>query len=269
MSVPESLLEMQRWVAQIVSLPLRQMGEDGLPIFEKRVSLEVEERISPGPFLTAEQRIGLYNQQYWFRLFIILQEQYPTLTRLFGFTSFNRELAEPYLLHFPPSHWSLSTLGARLSEWIEKEYKEEDKVLVYEAALVDAAYERIFYAGSFDPLDSEDFSRAKSEPLFLQPTVQLLSLHADLFCFRSELLSFEPEHWVGADFPPIQWGDLHFYTLSKAGIYEEIGSSELILLKAFQKGSTLRAACKNLSIDVEPFIADWFKKWVQRGWLYL
>ena len=73
-----------------------------------RSTREVDEMIScPGPHLTAQQRIGLYNQQYWFRLFTIMQEQYPTVTRLFGFGSYNREIAEPFLLRFPPNHWAI------------------------------------------------------------------------------------------------------------------------------------------------------------------
>ncbi|MBS0624467.1 MAG: putative DNA-binding domain-containing protein [Verrucomicrobia bacterium] len=190
MNCPASLLEMQHWIAKILTRPLRKMGEDALPIFDEETGREIDEKLTSGPHLTAQQRIGIYNQQFWFRVFTVLQEQYPTLTRLFGFAAFNREVAEPYLLRYPPNHWILAKFGARLPQWLQEEYNQSDKMLVYEAALVDAAYEN-------------------------GTPGQVLSLHADLFAFRAQMLAHEPEHWIHADFPRIEWGPLRHYVLPK------------------------------------------------------
>lgn len=144
LSVPPSLLEMQQWFAKIVASPIRETGEYRLPLYEKQLSESIEKRISPGPRLSAEQRIGIYNQQYWFRLFVLLQDSYPTLLRLFGHQDFNHLIAEPYLQKYFPDHWSLSFLGSRLPRWIEEEYQEEDKSLILAAAQLDEVHERLF-----------------------------------------------------------------------------------------------------------------------------
>ena len=269
MNCPSSLLDLQRWVGRILTKPLRRLDERGLPVYEESVAREIAMFITPGPSLTSEQRMGLYNQQYWFRLFIVLQEQFPTLTRLFGFGNFNREIAEPYLLKYPPSHWSLSPLGFQLPQWIEEDYRAEDYILVHEAALVDAAYGKLFSSRFAAPLDLRDFAQAKTEKLVLQPFVQVLALHADLFDFRRQMLQHEPAYWLDADFPAIQWGEARFFTFSAEEGVEEIFKDEYLLLKAFQRGATLQEACDQLSSQAAEFIVGWFKQWTQRGWLTL
>jgi hypothetical protein len=269
MNCPSFLLDLQKWVGRIITQPLRSLDEKGLPIYEESLSREIALFVSSGPHLTSAQRIGLYNQQYWFRLFIILQEQYPTLVRLFGFGNFNQEIAEPYLLKYPPGHWSLSALGYSLPQWIEENYRAEDYILVYETALVDAAFDKLTASRIAIPLDLRDFAQAKTEKLVLQPFVQVLALHADLFDFRKQMLEQEPAYWLDADFPIIQWKEQQFFVVSSGKGIEEISQDEYLLLKAFQGGSTLQAACAPLSHQAVDSIADWFKQWTQRGWLAL
>lgn len=204
---------------------------------------QADQQILSTPNLSALQRISIYAQQYWQRLLPFLQKSYPTLLHLFGPTEFDELIAKPYLLAFPPDHWSLSKLGSRLPYWIERHYHEEDKILVYQASLVDESFTRI---RSTLPLPND-----LSAPFYLQSHITLLALDADLFTFRKELLQQKT--------PTIDWGEKRYFACC-----EEITSTQYLLLKAFEKGATIEEACSQ--IDSAPDIADWFKTWAERGW---
>lgn len=186
--IPPSLLEIQTWFGKMIARPL------GKP------AANIEKWITPGPHLTPQQRLAIYNEQYWLRLFIILQKDYPTLLRLFGPQDFNQLIGEPYLLKYPPRHWSLRFLGSRLPQWIEKDYQEEDKILVSQVAQIEAAFISLF---------------------FLKDKNLILTLNANLFAFREQLLEKEPNYWTEHPFPKIDWGKKRRYLVSANG-YAEI-----------------------------------------------
>lgn len=182
---PSDLLELQRWFASFVTRPLVTAGPYHLPLYETPLVQDIAHHISPTKRLNSEQRIGIYNQQYWWRLFTLLQIHYPTLVRLFGYADFNASLAEPYFLRYPPTSWILSCLGEKLPAWIEDYYHAEDRSIVLEVARVDEVYERLFRLEEGDEI--------------------ALVCDGDFFAFRKAMLEHPPEHWQTADFPSIQW----------------------------------------------------------------
>lgn len=268
--VPKFLLELQQWMGAVLVCPLRNQKEYQLPHYEEELIAEIEKRITPGPSLSAAQRMGIYNQQYWFRLLALMQKHYPSLTRLFGYADFNRLLAEPYLVRYFPNHWSLAKLGSRLPVWVREEYQEEDRDLVYQMALIDEAHERLFYAHPLSPLTKEDLSRNRT--LFLQPTLALFALEADLFAFRRALLEQEVEYWAENEFPKIDWADgMRFFVLFMNGeelFREEISQKEHLLLKAFEGGAKIEEALSFLQNQKKyAKVREWFQKWGERKWL--
>ena len=263
--VPASLLDLQKWFVKIESRIIRRTGEFKIPLYDRKTALAIEKRITAGPKLSAAERLGIYNQQYWWRLFALMQDRYPGLTRLFGAADFNRSIAEPYLLKYYPNDWSMNALSSRLPRWIEEEYREEDKILVLQMALADESHQRLPQAPQMPPLKPGE----ERKRLYLQPFVALLDLDADLFSFRAQLIEREPKHWEENDFPPLDWSEkkrrFALYRGKEELQYEEISDSESILLKAFEKGSTLSLACSLLG--EAPQIGAWFQKWTARGWL--
>ena len=269
-SVPTSLLDLQKWVSGMLVRLLRQSDAFNIPLYDSETGAEIEKWITPGPRLTASQRIGIYNQQYWFRLLTLMQEDYPTLVRLFGYADFNRIIAQPYLLKYTPNHSCLASLGTRLLQWIEEDYREEDKHLVLSAARVDEAYERLFFALFSPPLDTSSLDCLADKPIYLQPFVALFDLGADLFTFRSEMLSQEPEYWLENDFPKIDWSKSHYFALHrKRGelIWEEMEPDEFSLLRSFEKGAKIEEALFSFDEENSSKLAEWFQKWAQNGWL--
>lgn len=262
--VPPTLLDLQKWFGQFIARPLVDLGEFNLPIYISETARDIEQWITPGPTLSAAERMGIYHQQFWFRLLNLLQEIFPSLTRLFGYKDFNELIAEPYLLKYFPDHWAISVAARKLPQWIEEEYSDEDKVLVHQIALIDEAYDRLYYEkNEIKPIERK---------LFLQPTIELFALDGDLFSFRKALLEKEPDAWLEEELPKIDWSRKRWYTLSLVkfvSIYEEISEEEYLLLKAFQRGSTIDDACQLIEErDVEAHIAQWFQKWTQKQWLF-
>jgi hypothetical protein len=183
-SPPRDLALLERWFAGVITRPFRGEGELRLPNYEHELRLTIAEKIAPGPKLTPHERIGIYHQQYWWRLFVMLQEQYPTLVRLFGYGDFNVFFAEPYLLQYPPSTWFIPHLGRCFPQWIQTHYKEEDSSFVFAVAQLDEIHERLLH-GTQD--------------------AALLELEGDLFLFRERLLEKPVDAWMNTELPPIDW----------------------------------------------------------------
>ncbi len=178
MSAPASLEKMQYWLAEMVRMPVREMeGRFRLPLFDPEHNREIRENISPGPFLSSEERMGLLRQQFWFRMFVLMQERYPGLLRLFGYADFNFSIVEPFILKYFPDHWSLVYFGEKLPQWIDEEYHEEDRIVVLEMARTDAASEW---------------------KLLVEPEKY------DFVGFRRALLERPPEYWEEHPFPALE-----------------------------------------------------------------
>ena len=97
------------------------------------------------------------------------------VVRLFGYTSFNREIATPYLSENPPTHWALCQLGQTLPEWIYNHYTAEDRELVALAAQIDAATQVAFWIGALPPIAFEHLSDKEilTKKITLQPHIHL------------------------------------------------------------------------------------------------
>lgn len=270
--VPKRLYSLQKWFGRAISsLPIQEADVYGLPTLDDDLAKEALVYMTAGPKLSADKRVAIYNQQYWFRLFSVMQDIFPFVVRLFGYEAFNELIAKPYLLKYPPSHWSLNELGKNLPKWITRFYKETDKELIYEAALIDEAYDRLFFAGHLPKIKK----MKKQQKLFLQPTLALFTLSSNLFDLREKLLKNSVEYWEENPFPSIKWGKKKHYLLYReSGIikYQKLEETPYLLLRSFEKGSTLENAITKLvdyidPTDIEEKMKKWFYEWVKKGFV--
>jgi hypothetical protein len=268
-TVPPVLEELQIWFSKNLTRPFRQTAEFNLPVYPEPLIEEIKKQIAPGPFLSPEQRFGIYNQQYWWRLFVLLQEIYPTLVRLFGYRDFNTLIAEPYLLRHPPTDWFLPYLGNDLPKWIQEEYQEDDRELLFQMAEIDLAHEHLFHAGAH-PIPTAESLMQK---LYLQPFLSLFHHSADLFSFRSQLLEHGAAYWQAQDLPQLDNSKRTYYSLlyrTKGGLlHEELELAQYQLLSAFQRGAHLSEACSLVDPNCASAIGSWFKTWMERGFFTL
>lgn len=280
---PTYLKEAQQWMASIIVRPI-DMQNNMHPISPtgNRMEEEAMHYIAPSWSLKPHQRIELYNQQYWWRLLNVLHDMFPLVVRLFGYADFNQTIGFPYLVKYPPKHWSLNALGENFCRWVLEEYPHDDRQLIYDAAAIDWGYDRSFIAAALPPLSIKegcDLSSIATSKFFLQPWLFFFEFSYDLFKFRDELLEHTPDAWIDMDFPPLDKGKKHF-ALCRAPsghiIWSEISEGEFLLLNRFKKGASITDACKWLEKQNSEIVQQaleqiqmWFHQWVARGWFSL
>lgn len=278
--VPAHLKKTQQWFASIIT---RAIDEESLmnPISPSGIPMEeeAEQIIAPSPTLRPAQRIQLYNQQYWWRLLNALHENFPLVTRLFGYHNFNLVIGFPFIEKHVPDHWALSRLGHNLAKWIQENYCESDKELVYNAACVDWAYNDSFLSAQGPSIDSGNLSEIFHLNLTLQPSVKLFQFPYELFQCRLEFIKQEVDYWIEHDFPELKKDkSCYYFTLYRNRhndiAYQEITEPEYLLLSRFQTGTTIEKSCTWLERQKKAIreaamqnLHLWFQEWTARKWL--
>lgn len=272
--VPKELRKTQEWFASIITRPIDQdnnMME--LSPSGKAMSVEAKKFIVPSPTLKSHQRIEIYNQQYWWRLLSILHENFPFVTRLFGYYDFNQTIGFPYLVKYPPSDWSLNHLGSALSSWVDEFYHENDKELIQNAAAIDYAYNISFFAAKKKSINFEtsNLEELSSKSLTLQPHIHLFAFNNDLFKFRADMQKESPEYWMENDFPKLEKGEYYFILYRNHQNYvlsDTLSKVAYQILKAFQIGASIDSICEWLETEDEATCNEamqnmqiWFRNW--------
>jgi len=285
--VPVKLRQTQQWFASIITRP---MEEDSKMVATSPSGHSMEDEsknyITPSPTLEPHQRIELYNQQYWWRLLSNMHEIYPLVTRLFGYYHFNHEIAVPYLVKYPPNHWSLNYLGSQLPRWLNDNYRANDKALVLSSANIDCAFNDCFTTIQKEPIDlanlpvTGDITSLLNKKIYLQEHLSLFELDFNLFPFREKFIKEDGDYWIDHDFPELPKGKKYFFALYRAlnnnAAWLEISAGEFYLLNLFKKGTSIEKACgslekanKDIAESAMANLHKWFQEWVIRRWLTL
>lgn len=284
-NVPLVLKREQEWFGSIIGRPIDiQNRINPISPSGQLIDAEASEHIAPSPTLQSFQRIEIYNQQYWWRLLNTLHESFPFTVRLLGYFDFNQKIGFPYLIKYPPNHWSLGFLGNRLVRWCEEEYHQENKQLIKEALELDWAFTFSFVCGSLPPLtsdqlkDSEEAEAIFSKTLYIQPFIFLFDHEYNLFHYRMVLLGQDCGYWKNHGLPTLDYTRKHFYVIYRNPnneiSWKEISFGEYFILSQFQKGSTIDHVCELLE-EQSPTCYEtaavnlqaWFHEWTQREWL--
>ncbi len=134
-------------------------------------------------------RLAVYNRQYWFRLFSVLQDAFPLTTRLFGHWLFN-DHATRFLLERPPSGWDVGRVPDGFEAFLAGALDTPDRDAVLEAARIDAAWRRIFTAPPAAPYrpTPQDAARLLDARLVPSPALALIEEHWPLLELRRKVL---------------------------------------------------------------------------------
>jgi len=271
--IPASLFEIQDWFQSVITLPIDRNNQI---CSSRSISEEAENYISPNAQLSSQERIQIYHQQYWWRLLGHLHEMFPTLVRLFGYADFNLCIGVPYLMKYPSRHWSLSKLGSQMAKWIDEDYNENDKLLIFFSAVLDWAYEEVFFAPS--PVCFPPSEHMLTQKIAFQSHVKIFKLPFNLFSFRTNLLKEKPDFWFENEFPKLpKEKDYYFIIFRNAHqriVYQEVPQGHWSLLNLIQSGKSIKEACDSLEEHGgEPFeqaktaLPDWIQEWISKNWL--
>jgi Putative DNA-binding domain len=279
--VPALLKRKQQWFANIIVQPLDHENRISFQTPSGRsIEEEASDYIASSPALKPFERIEIYNQQFWWRILNSLHDTFPIATRLFGYEDFNHIIGIPYIKKYLPNHWSLSFLGDRLSQWVEEEYRRDDKELVSDAVSIDWAYNNAFMAAHYPSLGAKNIAEPETlmmKNVLLQPHLKLFELDYDLFKLRKEFLTFDPEYWLVNDFPKICRNKSYYFVLYRSRenllVSEDVTEGEYRLLQKFETGNTIEHAVdwlvkqKNLREEASNSLHLWLEKWIVNQWL--
>lgn len=273
---PRELRHLQEQFGHAISRPLvfddGDSGDYELSI--EQYDIDLLDDIRPRMQASAAERLGIYNQQYWFRLLTVMQEEYPLTERLLGTLTFNK-MVMAYLSAYPSTSPSLRHLSDRLVEFLQQDHT-WNRSLVVESARLEYLFIHAFDAAAlpvFDPssLSLDERQALVTIPLKFQPHWSLLVEHWNLVDCRKQVkhnperVSIQPSEQVG------YWA---IYRGEHGTIAYALDPLQYRLLDMLANGQTLGAACDRLldevsdedAVTVAENIQDWFTLWAAQGW---
>jgi hypothetical protein len=225
-------------------------------------------RVITSTVVATDERMRIYQQLYWCRLFRFFYEKYPFLTRLFGFSCMNEEILIPYLLRYRPDHWCMRTVGDRLMQWLEEAYHREDKRLVQDAASLDEIYEQLRVS------EEKPFPLGgASEKLCLQPYVALATFDRNMIEMRDLFLEKSVAYWEEHSFPKIKREKLYlliFRSRDDSVLCQKIDREEFKLLHAIKTGKSLEEIVELVELEdpqTREKLPMWLCDWARLGLL--
>lgn len=196
LSAPAWLAELQARFGDMIRTPLdRTTGT--LRVTTSRYDAELLTEAADGPVASARERLAVYNRQYWFRLFSVMQTAFPLTTRLVGHWYFN-ELCARFLLACPPSSWDLDRVPDGFDVFLEETLDGDVEVrqsrfveqqALLDAARLDAAWRGVFGAPKAHPYrpSQADAPRLLEARLVPSPAVAVVEEHWPLLELRRKL----------------------------------------------------------------------------------
>lgn len=238
----------------------------------------------PGSALSAEERLAIYNRQYWARLFTLFHAAFPLTTRLLSHFTFNDYVAR-FLLAYPPRGWDIDTAlhgfeafleqaAAPAGVLIDGHRAPVDRTALVQAARIDAAFHHVFRAPPVAPFrpSAEHAGRLLTSRLQRSPAVAVLEEAWPLCELRRTLAGDARESALEL---PARLGESQFWLLvrspAKLGqlALEPLEARLLTLLETLPVGealAVLEQACPASRLPQLPGDAQrWLARSVENG----
>jgi hypothetical protein len=214
-----------------------------------------------GPVCTPERQIGIYVEQYRWRLVDAVRREVLGLAYLLG------EETDEVLWRFVQAHpsrtWTLDRVADGLAEWLAEQ--PEATTARVDMAKLDWAVQWGFSAGDGKVLEPADIVAGPAK-VALAPHVTLLRLRTNVHEVRSALLT-------GVDPPAVREEVVHLVVFRR-GIrmrHWAVGPAELALLEGIASGRSLAEAIeeplnKGLMdpVTLSAEIGGWFEAFAER-----
>lgn len=242
--------------------------------------------IAPRGDSDSRDRLAVYNEQYWYRLLTVLQQDFPLLTAAMGHWHFNR-LATAYLDRHPSRSPYLADLPLAFGDFIRGEAgafavradgadggSAEARRLIQLADL-DLAFHRAFHAPSLPVLDpsrlsAEALAALGERPLTLQPWLTVIREDWNLMENRIALGEGKPVFREA-----VSWWAV--YRDGERVEWEALDAGRYAVLSGLRDGLSLGDACMQALrqagegnaagiLDGQGGLAGWFAAWTRRGW---
>lgn len=229
------------------------------------------EAVAPRPGGSPRARLAVYNQQYWYRLLNLMQEDFPLLAATLGPWEFNR-LASGYLSARPSRSRFLDRLAEGFPGYVEALPDRPRRVK--DIARLETFRLYVFHAPRRAPLDPARLSETDraglaARPLEFQPWLRLFAETEDLVANR-RLLEANPGT------RPEFRAEAGYWALSRSEgrvDFRRLDGDQYRVLSALAAGASLESACAQAAeADAEAperlaaGLPGWFATWTREGW---
>jgi hypothetical protein len=258
---PESLRRLQLAFGHSIATPFL-FGE-----------LAVSQMVARGA-LTGVERLAVYNQQYWFRLLTVMQEEYPLMERILGVREFNK-LVTDYLSVYPSIAPSLRYLSDRFVDFLTSDAAGAfGSSINIQTAKLEYLYIQAFDAEELGPLTfatMEQAEAAMSNPLRFQPHVGFSKTDWALVEARRAIRKDPEIKTIIPEEKTEYWSVFR----GKNGVSShQLDRLQWPLIQALFAGQPFDEACESVAetmqdSDLEEFsqsIQGWFATWAALGW---
>lgn len=184
--VPDWLEDFQRQFSEILRTPLDTSSRQ-LRARKNEYHSTFCQGVLPRPKIKAPEHLAIYNCQYWFRLFAVLQNEFPLTARLLGYWQFN-QMAQDFLVQKPPQQVDIAQAGSGFVEFVKT--RPVMKPALKQAVQIDQAWNKIFSAPDEKPwrFDSSLGDRWSSLQLIPREAMAFISEDWPLMQMRAQSL---------------------------------------------------------------------------------
>ena len=261
----------------------RRIGDAIMRPFNASVAPEAKEFVKPNDRLTANERLGIYHRQYWYRILDSFNEDFPGLCAVLGERAFQK-LANAYLKDCPSESFTLRNLGSRLEPWLAEhpEFAKDKLALALDMIRLEWAHIEAFDNAERKAIGPEDLLELGPDlAIALQPHIALLQLQYPVDELRIKVATKSEEHGRASNAVTApsrhlvrryarlrpQEIFLALHRVEFTVYYRRIECDEFRLLRAIQQYRTIGSALESIADLAPEKVQTWFANWSQLGWL--
>ena len=201
--------------------------------------------------LSAEDRVDIYANMYFYRLLDVLKEDFPATLRVLGEDNFHN-LATGYLLEYPPTEPSVHYCGRHLAEFLRDHPLRKDAPYIADLAALERAVVEVFHGPDARALEADELRAIVPEkwPALMMrthPAVQILKLEYRV----AELLraAEEDREWKPADAAAVE---VIVWRCDSKVFYRDLEEVEERALAAARDGVAFAKICDLVAEDADP-----------------
>ena len=199
--------------------------------------------------LTAEERVDIYANMYFYRLLDVLKEDFPATLAILGADRFHN-LVTGFLIEYPPAHFSISYAGEHLADFIRAHPLCGEFPFLPDLARMERALIEVFHAPDAVPLDAQAMREIPAEQwpsmrLRLHPARQILALEWEIAPILKAVEQGDAPTPPGRDnLAMLIWRNRN------SVFYRAIDEAERAAIDALASGTTFAEICEVIASGV-------------------
>lgn len=270
-----SLETLEKWMLAVVRH--REPGLDSIGCAEAQAVMAVDAEtlgdvVLPSKNLSSIERLDIYSNSYFARLYEILQRDYAVVEAIIGRKLFRAAIVE-YLEKYPSQHYNLSHLGKFFPRYLRElpdDWPHRD--VVAEVAAIERAVEEVFDEKRSTAVTPEEWAafpadRWENARFTFVPAMRMLALEYPANRMMQNFLEKKPRRW-----PKAKKTWVVVYRKDWQAWRADLDFEEFLILRHLVDGKTLGEAIDATMTTegarerrVGKMIGHWFQKWTANG----